>query len=355
MQTLFEKYLPYYQDRYNFMFCPRDRIDAVVSFIREYWNKDHIFVHSRVLLDYLHFEPDKNIYTISLAVCKKTNEIHSLVFSTLTSHFDPDICSPVRWGSMWKARNDVGEPGLGLMVEWYKNYMSSACADVGFGESKTAIRLARKTGAITGIAEQFFILNPDIKYFQIAGGENIEEGRNQFEEPGTKIIYEISPDDFIKLSSEVISTIPFYKSRLYYYNRFFRHPIYAYHASKIMDGLLCVGVFFWRICEAKGGRCIRIVDYFGEKFALSGCLHAFQSMLNVCDAEYIDILCAGMSLNEMQSAGFKERHGINGIVIPNYFEPFVQDNVDVTYSVRGAQEASVIFKGDSDQDRPNIL
>jgi hypothetical protein len=42
------------------------------------------------------------------------------------------------------------------------------------------------------------------------------------------------------------------------------------------------------------------------------------------------------------------------LIIPNYFEPFEQKNVKIELAYK-ADFPYVAFKGDSDQDRPNIL
>ena len=41
-------------------------------------------------------------------------------------------------------------------------------------------------------------------------------------------------------------------------------------------------------------------------------------------------------------------------IIPNYFEPFVRQNVKFAISYK-ARFPYVAFKGDADQDRPNVL
>jgi hypothetical protein len=41
-------------------------------------------------------------------------------------------------------------------------------------------------------------------------------------------------------------------------------------------------------------------------------------------------------------------------IIPNYFEPFVAENIDI-YFFSNTNEKVYIFKGDGDQDRPNFI
>ena len=41
-------------------------------------------------------------------------------------------------------------------------------------------------------------------------------------------------------------------------------------------------------------------------------------------------------------------------IVPNYFEPFLKQNINIDYAFK-SKSPYVIFKGDSDQDRPNLI
>ena len=44
------------------------------------------------------------------------------------------------------------------------------------------------------------------------------------------------------------------------------------------------------------------------------------------------------------------------IVIPNYFEPFIQENISISYFTDSQNLENLrIFKADGDQDRPSIM
>lgn len=355
-RSQFTTYLPHFQDRYTFEICPVDRINDVVAFIDTYWKKDHIFCRSHEFLSWLHYDKINNYYNFVIAKHRKTEEVHAMVGVTLTSHFDPAIKNPVRWGSMWKVRTDIKEPGLGLMVEWKKNEMGQACAEVGFGESKIAIGLAKKLKATTGIADHFVIINPKKTIFQIAANVDTADFYEKQAILSNKTLMDCSLDEYRQLEGPIVHTIPFYKSKLYYENRYFHHPIYQYQATKICNATSdIVGILFWRECSHDSATCIRIVDYFGFHDALSGCLEGFLELLEKHDAEYIDFIHVGISSKLMAESGFINRRNYPSLIIPNFFEPFVQKNIDVTYSYESHDPsyAPLIFKGDSDQDRPS--
>ena len=73
-------------------------------------------------------------------------------------------------------------------------------------------------------------------------------------------------------------------------------------------------------------------------------------------AEYIDFLQYGINKKYFLSCGFKLLNLNNSIVVPNYFEPFVQKNIPLLFSYKLNNNNKIrIFKGDGDQDRPNLL
>ena len=62
----------------------------------------------------------------------------------------------------------------------------------------------------------------------------------------------------------------------------------------------------------------------------------------------------GLSESEERILGMAVLDPQGEVVIPNYFEPFLQENIVITAAVRNpSDERYVIFKGDSDQDRPS--
>ena len=73
-------------------------------------------------------------------------------------------------------------------------------------------------------------------------------------------------------------------------------------------------------------------------------------------AEYIDFYNAGIDDDDLRKSGFKRRIPNDNTVIPNYFEPFAKENVEISFVIRlPAGKKYRVVKGDSDQDRPNII
>lgn len=351
----FDKFLKYYKSNYEFKICPLSAIDSVVEFINTYWKQDHALVKSRSLLDWQHLDKREERYTFSYAIHKKTEEIHALIGLIPSTQFDPEIKKRIVWGAIWKVRDDVAADGLGVMVRLYGNIHIPGYAKGGLSLSKDATSVLGHYKYANGICNHYYMINPEDSRYELIG--NIEETiptRTAAIDPTKKFIF-LTEEDFLSIVDEKNTAIPFYKSKTYYLNRFFKHPIYTYHATLIVGSdKKQLGVFFWRVCKHNNARCIRIVDMFMQPGALKGNRLNFTDLLIEQNAEFIDCYNFGYDESEFYSAGFSERHQ-SKIIIPNYFEPFSQTNCEMNYSYdcNDKNQKILFFKGDADQDRPN--
>ena len=73
--------------------------------------------------------------------------------------------------------------------------------------------------------------------------------------------------------------------------------------------------------------------------------------------EYIDFFSRGLDNKLILNAGFRILNKKNkDIIIPNYFEPFVQSNQQIRFFFdKGELKNFRFFKGDGDQDRPSVI
>lgn len=73
-------------------------------------------------------------------------------------------------------------------------------------------------------------------------------------------------------------------------------------------------------------------------------------------AEYVDFYNIGIKEISSTTSGFIKRDSTSEVIIPNYFEPFEKKNIDLGYAYKCDNNFNFcIFKGDSDQDRPNLI
>lgn len=351
MAGLFEKY----QQTYDIKFCDLNEIDDVVSFIDNYWKRGHILVKSRELMDWQHLDKLNKRYNFVLARHKASGEIHAILGLVPTSQFDTKLPFSFVWGAIWKTREDVAFPGLGVCLFYYIKQFTPIEVYAGFGLSDDAIKNHKSMGFCLGEAKHFFFVNPKITTFSIA--QNIEP----FQHPITQslnnfVLREITIDDYNSINSCSLFSNK-YKSKDYYANRYLKHPIYKYKFLGIYKDNSIQAILVLRNCFANNSCCIRIVEYIGDYNCLENVRGLLSNYLSDNNAEYLDIYVSNVDIELLKKAGFVDVTENENVIIPNYFEPFVQTNVTMNYAYSAIDEnfQLVVNKGDSDQDRPSIL
>ena len=68
--------------------------------------------------------------------------------------------------------------------------------------------------------------------------------------------------------------------------------------------------------------------------------------------EYADFYAYGINEKILNSAGFVENTLTSSNIIPNYYSPYVCQNIGIGIVYEKGTEP-IIFKGDGDQDRPS--
>ncbi|MEO8075733.1 MAG: hypothetical protein ABI818_05340, partial [Acidobacteriota bacterium] len=146
------------------------------------------------------------------------------------------------------------------------------------------------------------------------------------------------------------------KSSAYFYNRYLSHPFYDYLVFEARRGGTPVGLVAARVVQHEGSRALRIVDLMLEPADVAGLAGPFLDLIVGADCEYGDLLQTGLDDELLQAGGFSRVTPESGVIVPSYFEPFVQQNTEIIACVRDRAAAPfLICKGDGDQDRPNLL
>lgn len=345
------------QENYELRFCREDEIDEVADFIRKYWKEDHILVKSRELLDWQHYEPENHRYSIVITKDKKTGEICSTLGVAKTSHFDPAIKNHFVWTAIWCSRKDIHVKGLGIALYYFLKEELDPETVVGIGANPETLRYYESWGFTIGTMQQYFMINEEVSAYHLVELHDAEaaflpEGENDKD----KEIIPVTHEEFCAMEENAISQYGRYKSRLYYINRYIRHPMYEYLFYKIVKKDQVLAVVVTRECFAENTAALRIVDYAGDCTAIEGTAAKWQQLIRQKNYEYVDFICRGKIENSLKKAGFRNRKEYD-VVIPNYFEPFWKQNVDLLYFYKTLCEGmeEELVKGDADQDRPNLV
>ena len=339
---------------YDIKLCGADDIGKVRHFINTHWKKNHALAVSQQLLDFQHYETKSDTYNFVVALNTISAEIDGLIGFIPTSHYDKAL-SPEKdyWGAIWKIREDVQNEEiktLGLYLFERFNEITAYNTFGAIGISKIAKKLYKALRYRTGVLNQFYIFNEQITEFKIAQTSKIENKRLT----GKNIPVNLR---CINDLADIHQPECFYepkKSLDYLINRYQKHPIYKYSFWGIYENTQLQTILVIRVIEVNNARAIRIVDLLGAYEDLPVLYDQLQLILEAENAEYIDCVNFGIPEAVFLNAGFTKLDVNGATIIPAYFEPFEKRNVEIEFAYKSANPY-MIFKGDSDQDRPNIL
>ncbi|TKX34101.1 hypothetical protein [Campylobacter taeniopygiae] len=330
---------------YEIRLCREDEYDKLVCFIKENWNENHIFVKSKTMLDFQHLDKKNKIYNFVIAYNRLTKEFDAILGFIPLKHYDNKLDSKDYWITMWKAKPSLKNGiGLGLFNFFLVNQNPETFS--GIGLSKIATKIWKALGYYLCELRHFYIPNDKLNSFNIAIFSHLN--RNNFVGKKTNYILKAMDQNMLINFCNFQNQNP-KKSIDFIVNRYIKHPFYDYKLYGFYDGSFCAGMFVCRVIKIANSQCIRIVDWLGE--FVQDSYNLFQELLEENKAEYIDLLCYMNNYEKIIKMGFISK--VDNDIIPNYFEPFEKSNITLMAFTNNLDY--VMFKGDSDQDRPNIL
>lgn len=338
-----------YDEIYDIRIANRNDIESIMMFIQLNWNKDHIFARNRAFFEYEFCENDGTVNFI-IAIKKETHTLEGTAGFLRTSH-DTE-CMDV-WGCMWRAK-EGNVPFLGVELVKRMEYLTKCRYYVGTGMNpKTSLPLMKRVlHCVIGRMKQYYFLG-NYDEFKIAKIVNLPYRKPKVNEDRRVVIKQIDHINDIERDyrfEDYKKCVP-YKDAMYVEKRFFKHPIYRYMIYGIYVDEKLPAFFVTREDSANGRTVLRIVDYYGEQKCFGELYHFFERMVRENNYEYIDFYCEGFDETYLLEAGFVLRAEDDANIIPNYFHPFVQTNVEITTHAPFSDVK--FFKADGDQDRPS--
>lgn len=336
-------------NKYDIRFCQPEEKNLIMKFIDEDWRKNHVLAQWGELLDWQYLDAQENRYNFVAAIDRESGSLDGLLGFIPTYHFDQALRDQIHlWTAIEKVNRERSKrPFLGLEMRQFLYDQVKTVSLAGVGINENMRKLYDAMGFRTGALNHYYIANPDIsEYRLLIRGETSKEPTPEMSICSLRALQ--SADD---IPESCFCGYP-EKSREYVTNRYLSHPFYKYYLFGIYRASEFVSAFMVRVAEAAGSRCLRIVDFFGAPAQAYNMKIAFVDLLQNFRAEYIDIYFSGLDEDVIANLGFKPT---GNSVVPNYFEPFVRRNIDIMYAVKTDLKGYKIFKGDSDQDRPNLL
>lgn len=327
-------------------------IPDLQHFLHTEWRANHIFVTHPELMRWQHQIQGGSTLSFALARNLQSGVIDGVNGVIQTSRFDPDLQNERDiWLAIWKRRDNLAHSALGMeLYDYVLRALQPQSIGI-LGLTDIAIKMYRMLGFKTGKMAQYYVLNSSMSDYKIARQVTVSERPSCGElcSPGVQI-REMSFDQLTQIEAHDARPR---KTARYMQTRFAGHPVYRYQCLGIIQGSQLQAALVTRRLQVGQASCVRIVDVYGNLADLPSLRVALEAYLKSHGDEYIDCLNMGIDAAVFAQLGFTQRR--DDWIIPNYFEPFEQRNVDIAYAYKSPTRNYVMFKGDGDQDRPNTI
>lgn len=320
-------------------------IPQIMEFIDRYWKKGHILATNRSFFEYEMVIDGQVNFLLAINREKMCIEgvLGFLPCSRDSEHYDV-------WGVIWKTVPEA-LPMLGIELMKRLKTTINARTQLGVGANpKTAIPLLKRICRFYTAKMKHYYMLSDKEEYSIAVISKKPVSTPDFVKDF--IVEKLHSIDDVKeyyCFEKHTDVIP-YKDAWYYDRRFFKHPIYEYNAWGIKKDDRKAIIFF-RVQEHEDEAVIRIVDYLGDQSVFAYCGGFFKELLN--KYEYIDFYFDGFIEEYVKKAGMTKVEEDDENIIPDYFNPYLQKNVDIFVNSSNNEDLCLFFKADGDQDRPN--
>ncbi len=344
-------------EKYKYVLCTEKKQSNLISFIRKYWDKNHIFIKNKKLFNWQFKNSITKKYNFILCEDKNNKIIGILGFIPINQFSKKIKFKTAVWLSFWKNINENKFPGIGLgMIEYLKKKIGIETI-LNIGLNDRVIPLFKYLKYKTGKLQHYVILNSKVKKFFIL------KHKNNFKK---KIIFKRENFNLFKISKKNLNynkgifgtgLFTFFpkKNIEFLIKRYLAHPVYNYNIYILKKGeIYCCALLIIRKIKFKNSNVLRLVDYQGKEKYLKKIYNPLQELLSSEKSEYIDFYQHGISKNTFRNSGFIDVEKTK-IIVPNYFEPFIKKNINLNFAYKSSIKNRKIyfFKGDGDQDRPN--
>lgn len=340
--------------------CRADDLPDLLRFLDEHWKRGHAFTICGPLLDWQHREADGDTYSFVLARRERDRELIGILGFLPTRRFDPALTADnTVWLTTWKVRDDAADAGLGLRMLRFltaaERHVAVGAITVNAGTQPIYARLGYRVGEL----HHYVLPNADVAQFELATIDRVmRRPPNADDDVNAVIAVQMDAEELSENAPSLDrlnggASAP-HKTARYFAGRYLRHPIYRYGVYALLDQAAPCALMATRLAEHEGRRALRIVDYMGSADVLARAGRAIREIIVQQDAEYADVYNTGIDAAVFARAGFALVDPSGASLVPDHFEPFERRNVRLWFSMK-SESVPVLFKGDADQDRPNVV
>lgn len=339
---------------YNFRLATIKDVDFIMQFFREGWGRYNVIANERDFLLWMYgrheYGDDHNINFVIME-SKDGDIVGCIGYVPYSNEKEFLHISP----AMTLIKDTGMRPLSGVELMRRQMQLVGEKAHFSFGTNpKTILPIYDKVfHHETGVIQQFYMLNPKVDEYRIA---DIKD----------KILFKPTPSDFIlsefkdfaevsqwSIDNKELDRLP-YKSPEYIRKRYFDHPVYNYRKWIVKEYPqdTIEAILFGRVVGLFGHKILRIVDYRGNIENIKYLGYPLSKIMEKEGFEYIDWIMISLPEAFMNEAGFALLDHDGDNIVPNYFEPYIRENIKLYYQ---KNKDILVFKADGDQDRPNRI
>lgn len=329
--------------------CMDADVPAVMAFLDAHWAKGHVLSTHRALMDWQHASrTEAGAYNWMIAA--DADGVQGVLGFVPTAHFDPALTAhPFTWLALWKVRPAPENHSLGLQMLQALGRLNPDGAIGVLGINPAHPPMYRALGYRVGALGHSFVSASGGAPTLIAAPEGYDWPTPR---PG---VARFVPLDATALAGLRVASghVPA-KTPLYFVNRYLAHPVYRYKVFGVQLHDTIVALLATRVASHEAAQALRLVDFVGDEAGLAESGSALGRLLADENCEYADFWQWGLQAATLERCGFRPVPGDGSVIVPNYFEPFLQKNARIEFAVKETGDAPLaIFRGDGDQDRPN--
>lgn len=321
-------------------FANENDIPRIMFFIDEYWRKGHILSRDRNFFEFQHCWGNEVSFVISETEGKITGILGFIPYD----QENRDVTLAI-WKTV-KTKDTM--LGIGILNYLRENGNVRAISAPGINPDTTVIY--KFLGLETGVMKHWYRLR-DTSDFKIAKVIDREIPKYlQEPELSTSCISNFSQaiNEF-GIETCLVREHQLKKSMAFIERRYFRHPTFEYIKYGLKLGEAKLFVVF-RVQPCNNSFVLRLIDAIGDQILLQYFTGEIDELLEQYKCEYVDCYEAGVGDCVFLDGGWKKVLD-SGNIMPDYFAPYEQRNVDIHYM--SEHDNVILFKGDGDMDRPN--
>ncbi|MGR3636673.1 MAG: hypothetical protein ACU0BK_12235 [Shimia sp.] len=309
----------------------------ILEFLREHWDSNFSVVKSRALFDHLYEGADGPNFVIA----RDEDRIVAILGFTIYDHVQKNV-----FLMLWRSIDSVGTTGIDL-IRFLQGQGYGSISSVGVRPDVLVIY--KLLGFQTGALKQWVKVNHSIDTYQILMPSSVPVEKPLLSEVSGDIIEvrEFDPDfEYFNLVEE---GSPF-KPLSYLEKRYFQHPHYKYRVFAYREKGKIANYFVTRTVEYNGATALRLVECVAHEVGFVTFSIHVERLFETERHEYIDLYSLNFTSKTLEEAGYRDCEVVEDQIVPNYFEPFMQES-EVKYYITDMNSPH-LYKGDGDADRP---